>query len=117
MIPEFPNYIFIDDSSLSITVQDNVLRSEMEVGPQKTRPIACKPMTQISFIARICGLTDFNSFKAWYKTNLSYGSNWFLLVDPFDGTNKRFRFANTEFPWAKVGEIYTATFTLETIDG
>lgn len=116
MIPSFPDFVFIDDSSLTYTSLENVLRSQMEVGPPKTRPMACKPMFQISFTGRICGLTDFNRFKFWFKSELQYGSNWFLLIDPFDGIEKRFRFVNTQFSWAKFDEIYTATFTLEAVD-
>ena len=113
MILNFPEYIFIDDSSLTQTFIDNVLRSEMEVGPQKTRPIACKPMVQISFTARICGIEDFKSYKTWFKS-ISYGASWFLLNDPIDGEEKRFRFVNSQIQWSKNVEIYTSTFTLET---
>lgn len=117
MIPSFPNFIFIDDSTLSISYLDNVLRSEMEVGPQKTRPIACKPMFQISFTARVCGIADFNSYKSWYNSELSYGANWFLMIDPIDGVQKRFRFANTQIQWAKSNDIFSSTFSLEAMDG
>lgn len=113
MIPNFPDFIFIDDSTLNYTPLDNVVRSQMEVGPQKTRPMACKPMFQIAFTARICGLQDFNRYKFWFNNELNYGSNWFLLIDPFDGVEKRFRFSTTSFSWSKFDEIYSATFSLE----
>ena len=117
MIPSLPNYIFIDDSTLTFQTMDNITRSEMEVGPQKTRPIDCKPMTQISFTARVCGRTDFASFQTWWKEELSYGASWFLMIDPFDGLEKRYRFANTQIQWVKLNEIYTSTFNLETQNG
>ena len=117
MIPRFPEYVFIDDSTLVYQGQDNVIRSQMEVGPQKTRPIACKPTSQISFTARVCGNNDFKSFKDWFKDSISYGSDWFLLNDPITGDEYRYRFANTGIQWAKSGNIFTATFNLETFNG
>lgn len=116
MIPNFPDFIFIDDSTLNYTSLENVLRSQMEVGPPKTRPMACKPMFQIAFTARICGLEDFNRFKFWFKNEISYGAYGFLLIDPFDGVEKKFKFATTQFSWSKLDEIYSATFSLEAID-
>lgn len=113
IIPEFPDYVFIDDNSIRMEIQNNVFRSEMEVGPNKTRPIACKPMTQVSFTGSICGLLDFNSFQAWFKNEVSFGSSWFLLIDPFDGIEKRFRFVETNLSWAKSEEIYSTSFSLE----
>lgn len=117
MITNFPDFIFIDDGTLNLTYADNVVRSQMEVGPQKTRPAACKPMFQIAFTARICGLLDFNRYRFWFNNEISYGSSWFLLIDPIDGIEKRFRFANTQFTWSKSNNIYTATFTLESFGG
>lgn len=116
MIPSFPDFIVIDDSTLTIAYMDNVVRSQVEVGPQKTRPIACKSMFQISFTARLCGLYDFNRFKFWFNQELYSGASWFLLIDPIDGTEKRFRFANTKISWSKSSEIYSSTFTLEAMD-
>lgn len=116
MIPKFPNFIFIDDSTIGTVYLENIVRSEMEVGPQKTRPMSCKPVFQISFTARVCGLEDFNRYKFWFNQDLSYGANWFLMIDPIDGVEKRFRFAGTQIQWAKTNDIFTALFSLESID-
>jgi hypothetical protein len=116
MIPVFPNYVFINDSSLTRQIQDNIIRSDIEVGPQKTRPRQSKPMFNVSFLATICE-GDFNNFLTWFRNNASYGSSWFLLKDPFDGVQKRFRFSNTQINFQKSNHIYQATFELESYDG
>lgn len=112
MIPVFPKYVFIDDSTLTRTIQDNVLRSEMEVGPQKTRPRQSSPMVQILFTATICE-TKFQEWNAWFSNDVSYGSKWFRLNDPFFGQNKRYRFVETQITWTKRGTVYQASFNIE----
>lgn len=115
MIPLFPSYIFVDDSSLLRKNRDNVLKSEMEVGPQKTRPIQSRPMFEVNFDVSICEdkLTEFN---LWFRTTAGYGAYWFRLNDPFDGVQKRFRFLETALTWKKTGNVYQSTFSLEGYD-
>jgi hypothetical protein len=115
-ISNFPSYIFINDLSLTREIRNNVLRSENEVGPQKTRPVACKPMFQIQFTVNICD-EDFQNYLTWFRQDLSYGSNWFLMNDPFDGIKKRFRFVNTQISFQKSNHLYQATFLIESYDG
>lgn len=116
MVPVFPTYVFINDLSLSRQIQKNILRSELEVGPKKTRPVACKPMVQIQFTVNICD-EDFQNFLTWFRSDIGYGSFWFLMNDPFDGVRKRFRFVNTDIAFQKANHLYQATFLIETYDG
>ncbi len=113
MIPVFPDYVFVDDATLTMTDLENTLRSSMEVGPPKTRPIACKPITRITFTARIASKEKYLLFKEWFKTDIFFGSGWFLMNDPFDGVKRRMRFSVTEIPWSKQREVYSAEFQIE----
>lgn len=115
MIPSFPKYVFIDDSTLERVSMANVLRSEMEVGPQKTRPIQSTPMFQVSMQISICAdkLTD---FREWYQQDIGFGAYWFTLNDPFDGTLRRFRFVEYENAWAKAGNLLRTSVILEAYD-
>lgn len=113
---DFPSFIFIDDRSLVRAYQNNVLRSQMEVGPQKTRPIQSKPLMQISFNVSI-HVDDLNNFNNWFYDDIGSGAYWFMLKDPFTGENKRFRFSSSEFAWSKVGNVLTSSFVLEAYDG
>lgn len=115
MIPIFPTYIFINDNSLTREIQENVLRSELEVGPVKTRPVQCRPMFQVQFTVNIFE-DDYSNFLTWFRTSVAYGSYWFLLNDPFDGVQKRFRFVNTQIAFQKANHLYQGTFLLESYD-
>lgn len=115
MIPVFPTYIFINDLSLTREIQENVLRSETEVGPQKTRPVQCRPMVQVQFTVNICE-EDYQNFLTWFRSDIAYGSYWFLMNDPFDGVQKRFRFVTTQIAFRKNRHLYQATFLIETYD-
>lgn len=114
MIPSFPKYVFIDDSSLERINIPNVLRSEMETGPQKTRPIQSVPMFNIRMNISICE-DDLLNFKTWFK-DLKFGSNWFLMNDPFDGTERRFRITNYDLSWKKLGDLLTSAIVVEAYD-
>lgn len=112
MIPTFPTYVFLDDSTLSRKINNNVIRSEMDVGPQKTRPIQSSPMIEIRFQASVCD-DKFLDFNTWFAEDIGYGSKWFRMHDPFFGDKRRYRFVQTEIEWNKLGNIYQANFIIE----
>lgn len=110
----FPNYIFIDDSTLERVSLNNVIRAETEIGPHKTRPIQSIPLFQCSMSVSMC---DFKllDWRMWWAS-IKFGSNWFLMDDPFDGVKRRFRFVETEINWKKTGNLYQTQFVLEAYD-
>lgn len=116
MMTNLPAYVFIDDSTLSRQDVPNVLRSEMEVGPQKTRPIQSIPLYNLGANISVC-LEDFDLFRAWYRNDLKSGAYWFLMNDPFNGVKRRFRFAAYDLTWQKTGNLMSASVTLEAYDG
>lgn len=115
MIPQFPKYIFIDDSTLSRANVNNVRRSEMEVGPQKTAPIQSIPLFNVSMEIsfEVKKLAD---FRRWFLNDIGSGAYWFSLKDPFDGTLRRFRFAENEFSLSKAGNLFRTSIILEAYD-
>lgn len=114
MIPKFPKWVFIDDSSLQRENVDNVLKSEMEVGPAKTRPIQSVPMFRISANISYCLDSD-SQWRSWWRS-IGFGSYWFILPDPFDGTKRRFRFVDTNIIWVKQGKNMSTSVILEAYD-
>lgn len=115
MMVKMPEYVFIDDSTLTRSYVDNILRSQTESGPMKTRPIQNVPMFQVSFTARIHS-SRFAEFNNWFKYTVGFGAYFFLMRDPFDGTERRFRFSEASFSWAKTGNLMSTNFVLEAYD-
>ena len=115
MMPSLPTYIFIDDLSLKRASVNNTVRSDMEVGPQKTRPIQKIPMFQCQMDITICN-EDLNAFRAWFINELGSGAYWFLMNDPFDGTRRRFRFMDGQLQWQKNGNNLRTSINLEAYD-
>lgn len=117
MIPKFPSYVFIDDSSLVRGMPSNVLRSSMEVGPQKTRPIQTIPLFTVSMDISFCD-DKLSSFKSWFRNDIGSGAYWFIMNDPFDGVKRRFRFSedSSDFSFSKNGNLYRTGITLEAYD-
>lgn len=115
MMPSMPKYVFIDDSTLQRVNAPNVLRSDMEVGPQKTRQIQSVPLFQVAMSISVCK-DDFNSWRQFFNTDLRHGSLWFLMKDPFDGTLRRWRFVETDLTWAKLGTVMVSQVVIESYD-
>lgn len=114
-MPVFPTYIFIDDSTLRRIDVPNVLRSEMESGPDKTRPINSVPMYRVEMDISFC--TDkLTQFRTWYRNEIGSGAYFFLMNDPFDGTKRRFRFFEYENQYSKTGNLLRAAWILEAYD-
>lgn len=115
MIISFPDYIFIDDNGLERANTPNVLRSEMEVGPQKTRPIQTTPMFQVSMSISMRA-NRLAEFRTWFNQDIRFGAYWFLMSDPFDGVKRRFRFIDYELAWEKTGNLVRSKIVLEAYD-
>lgn len=115
MIPSFPKYVFINDQGLQRSMMNNVVRSEMEVGPQKTRPIQSTPMFQAAMEITICD-DKLTAFRTWFRNDIGSGAYWFLMNDPFDGVKRRFRFVNYDFSWSKMGTLLKTSIVLEAYD-
>lgn len=114
-MPEFPKYIFIDDSTIARKNYPNVVRSDMENGPVRTRPINSVPLYSLEFEVSI-NKTKFSDFRQWYHNELIRGALWFTMKEPLVGNLIRARFADTEIEWLKTGNLMRSTFTLEAYD-
>ena len=110
---KFPKFVFIDDSDLERDLAENIVRSEMEVGPQKTKPIQSIPLFNLTFAIAIpeCRFTEFNN---WFKS-VKYGASWFLMRDPSDGVERRFRIVGAE-TFVKAGTLWRSKLTVEAYD-
>lgn len=108
----FPDYIFIDDSTIGIGTVDNIIRSEMDSGLPKTKQRDSVLMLNVTFSATI-NRDDIADFYRWFQNDLEGGQRWFLLRNPVFGNIQRFRFSVTEFQWQKLGTLYGTSFVLE----
>lgn len=87
-----------------------VVRSAMDTGPGKVRPRFTKAVDKYT-----CSIDlDFDlyqTFKTFYKTQLSNGSLQFLFNDPFDGTPTAFRFAEDPSIDPLGGRVFRVSMT------
>lgn len=112
----FPNFVFIDDSSINFTRVQNSIRSNMEVGLPKTKKNQSIPSFILSFSASI-HLDNSKNFFLWFDKDINSGNDFFLLRNPLTGVVEKFRFLNTEISWRKNGKILTSEFILEGYNG
>lgn len=112
---KFPKFVFINDSTLVRRDVNNVLRSDMETGPAKTRPIQSVPLYNVS--AEIAyNIARHSDWRSFWRNDIGFGAYWFLMKDPFDGVLRKFRFLETEIDWQKSGNLMKATVSLEAYD-
>lgn len=114
MIPRFPSYIFIDDSTIEETRVSNVLSSQFETGPVQYRPTSCSTRYQLSFLARI-HKDDYRKFLEWFEVVLRQGAGWVLLKDHVQCSEYcfKYRFINEDLQFTKRGDIYEFNVNLE----
>lgn len=114
MIPRFPDYIFIDDSTLEETRVSNVISSEFETGPRQYRPQSCSTRYELSFLARV-HIDDYRKFLDWFERVLRQGSSWVLLKDHVQCSNYcfKYRFINEDLQFTKRGDIFEFQVNLE----
>lgn len=109
---KLPSYIFVNDLTIRIAKMPNVLRSEMEAGMQRTRKLQSRTTKQYSCELSIC--TDKEaSFDEWFDSDLASGAFWFLMNNPINGKEQRFRFVEYEITWTKTGDVLTSPIILE----
>ncbi len=85
--------------------QDGVIRTDMDAGPQKTRPryTACSEYITCQVV---CDDTEHDNFMAFYRITTARGALRFVMKHPGTGVNRYFRFreppaaAETSGLWA-----------------
>lgn len=89
----FPAYARIRLEGFAENRESALLRSDMESGPPKQANIKSRVLVTRPVSLLFVTLADYQSFTAWYKTNINEGADWFTWTDPVSGTSKDARFA------------------------
>lgn len=107
----FPDFLFIDDSSVEFNRPDNLVRAEMGNGVFKSKVKQTIPTSRISFdvYTKRGNLGLFNKWLA----SLNWGADHFLMRSLVNGEIKKFRFIKSEFTWSSEGNLITTKFELE----
>lgn len=111
-MPRFPDWIFINDETLTRNEVDNLVKSEMETGPQKTRPKQSRPLFNTSFEISFSA-EKYNEWISWKNNEINYGASWFVMNDPFNGERIIARIVNNDAPMQKRGLLIFIQLTVE----
>lgn len=94
-----------------------VLRTEMESGPPKQAKLVSRVMVPRPVRYLFASKADYQAFVTWFRTQISYGADWFDWTDPVDGTVKSARIVNGTYeptPLRKNLERWVVAMDLET---
>ena len=103
-MPRFPEWVFINDETLTRSAVSNLVVSEMETGVPKTRPKQSNPLFLTSMDCSI----EFEKYSEWMSfvnNDLKYGASWFIMIDPFDGRRIKAKIMNPEEQMQKRGNL------------
>ncbi len=82
----------LNQAGFSYVPQDNVLRSQTEVGPAKVRPRSTKRVDNLAATILIT-VDQFQDWDDFFTVDLANGTNQFVFNHPFTGVPTNFRFA------------------------
>lgn len=84
----------LNEDSFNVEIGETVIRSEMDVGPEKVRRRSTRPIDTYTCSIDIYQ-TDVNTFKQFFNTTLNGGVNSFYFNDPLTGTTEVFKFSKS----------------------
>lgn len=79
-------------STFNETIEDSVLRTQMDSGPDKTRRRFTAVPTNISFDLRPISHVQYAELQAWFRNSLGGGALAFSAKHPLTGVDGDFRF-------------------------
>ncbi len=89
--PSFPAYARIIRKDFGHERPSALLRTPTEGGMAKQTKVRSRVLVARPFNVELASLADYNSFIAWYQTDINYGATWFDWTDPVDNTVKSAR--------------------------
>lgn len=104
--PELP------EDGFSLTVADNLIRSNMDIGPPKVRRRTSSNITKVEGTLLLSN-TELATFEAFYITTLSYGALQFDWVHPITNVACEMRFSTPPKYSAASGDYTQVTLNLE----
>lgn len=102
----------LNQSGFSNTLPDNVIRSDMDVGPNKVRRRDVSAPEPIRGSITVTE-SEYSLFVTFFNTTLASGSIPFDWVHPITGDSAEFLFVNTPSISARSGDHYTITLDME----
>lgn len=103
-----------ESSKYRENLQNNHVVSEFDSGPAKVRQKSTKSVTEYS-VSILGDSDDLDTFEAFYKTTLSYGTAAFEWIDFRSGAAKEYRFVpGTSYQISNIGgDYYRISFQIE----
>jgi hypothetical protein len=83
----FPSYGKLLLGGFSEAPASALIRTEMEGGLPKQAKVRARVMVTRA-VAMDYSMSEFESFKVWFRDTIKRGADWFDWIDPLDGVTK-----------------------------
>lgn len=103
----------VDTDGYQEIIQDNRIRSDMDMGPPKMRPRFSAIVEQFTIVF-VFNRTEMSAFEAFYKTTTSFGTEAFQWTHPRTGATVMMRFV-APYRVQSVDHNVEVSFTLEVL--
>lgn len=105
---------YVQENGYSEGEPDNLIESQMEAGPPKTR--RRYTMQHPLFTMQVCtDVTGRSTFDTFFSTTLKHGSLPFDWVHPITRATVTFMFRKPTPKWSVKGAMHTVAFAVERI--
>mgnify|MGYP001170021751 CR=1 FL=1 len=98
--------------TLSIEMPDNLLRSDMDIGPAKVRRRTTSNVTKVSGDI-IVTRDQYNTLSSFFSNNASYGATEFDWINPITGSSCSMRFSAPPRVKPEKGSLLRVSLSLE----
>lgn len=106
-MPTWPAYAKIILPEFAEQPDPAILRSEMESGPPKQVKVKSRVLVQRPITFSIDGKANYLAFRAWFKSDIRLGADWFDWTDPVDGAVKSARIVGGKVEYRPLNKAFT----------
>ncbi len=115
--PSFPAYARLVRKDFGHDRPSALQRTPTDLGLAKQTKVRSRVLVARAMNIELASLADYNSFIAWFQTDIDYGATWFDWTDPVDGATKSARIVDGTLKDVQIGGAlanWIVGFTLET---
>jgi len=95
----------IRGNEVSGTIGDNVIRSQMSIGPEKRRRRSTARVDKFP-LRMTLNVTELTEFISFYDTDLRDGSLSFDMTHPVTGVVRQFAFTSSTYNYRSIGNSH-----------
>lgn len=105
----------VNSGSFTFQIGETVIRTQMDVGPNKTRRRSTKSIDTYQVSLLVKDFNEFTDLYDFYDVDLNGGTLAFDFLDPLTNTTREFKFSSPPSFSSLGAGVFTASMQWETV--